>query len=403
MEIDRNRVQELVSDPRESLSCEVKRWIDPTRPENIAKIVRATFALYNRNGGELVIGFDNTSLKPDTPNVPNDVRRVFHGDVIQAIVSKYASKPFEVGVGYGTRDGREYPVIVVPPGVQAPVAVKKSISDPNNKFLVAVGDVYFRSLYANGVVSSAKALPEDWPEIIQICSSNIQRRGIMGDTTIGRRCILSFDRNGLENFWYTFDADDNRNVREHQQKGRWSFSIFRISPRMISEFESTIHSADIYVYHGSLQRWVELENRAQVGFPGPQVQGAVCRFQDENAQFTPLRVPAHSATALSVPKVGIFNSALSAEFVFESKLWGDANNSYYACLTIVFHFNTRYLSLMCLVPEFTHRPMRSYFVGRPIVSDVNDKERILEENKHRLRDLEELPKRERISFFWKFG
>jgi hypothetical protein len=52
----------------ESLNVELKRWIDPTEPQGIAKIVKATFALHNCNGGFLVIGFDDKTLQPDTVN-----------------------------------------------------------------------------------------------------------------------------------------------------------------------------------------------------------------------------------------------------------------------------------------------------------------------------------------------
>lgn len=73
MDIDSSRIQELISRPGESLSVEVKAWIDPDIPDGISKIVRAALALRNHGGGYLVIGFDNDTLQPDKRNVP--VRR----------------------------------------------------------------------------------------------------------------------------------------------------------------------------------------------------------------------------------------------------------------------------------------------------------------------------------------
>ncbi len=86
MDMSPERIGGLVANPSESLNVEIKRWIDPTAPEGIAKIARAAIALRNRNGGYLVIGFDDGTLQPD-PNRPADVRATFHVDVVQGIVS----------------------------------------------------------------------------------------------------------------------------------------------------------------------------------------------------------------------------------------------------------------------------------------------------------------------------
>jgi len=41
----------------ESLSVELKSWLDPLRPEHRAVIVKALVALRNRDGGALYVGF----------------------------------------------------------------------------------------------------------------------------------------------------------------------------------------------------------------------------------------------------------------------------------------------------------------------------------------------------------
>lgn len=68
--------------------------------------------------------------------------------------------------------GVEYPVIVVPPGVQVPVVAKRDLVDTNRKTLIRTGSVYFRTLAANGILSTSVARPEDWPDIMQICFDN---------------------------------------------------------------------------------------------------------------------------------------------------------------------------------------------------------------------------------------
>ena len=82
-------LQNLIENPVESLAVELKRWIDPGSPEGREKIAKGCLALYNNNGGSMVIGICDDG-PPDTDNVPDDVRSMFHVDVVLAIVSKYS-------------------------------------------------------------------------------------------------------------------------------------------------------------------------------------------------------------------------------------------------------------------------------------------------------------------------
>jgi hypothetical protein len=171
MNFDQARIQELVSRLAESLNVEVKRWIDTDEAAGIAKIVRAALALRNRNGGYLVIGFDDKTLQPDTGKEPPNVRAAFHVDKIQGIISRYSSELFEIAVVFAEHEGREYPVIVIPDGVTAPVAAKADLFD-GPKRLISHADVYFRTLAANGTPSTALVRPEDWRAIVEICFDN---------------------------------------------------------------------------------------------------------------------------------------------------------------------------------------------------------------------------------------
>jgi hypothetical protein len=172
VKIDPTRVDELVARPSEGLNVEIKTWIKLDEAIGIVKLVRAAFALRNRNGGYLVIGFDDKTLLPDLKNRPSNSRSAFHLDKVQGIISAYASETFEVGVAFGERDGRDYPVIVVPEGVRSPVAAKSDLFSADGKALIKVGDVYFRTLQSNGTASTAVARPQDWPEIVEICFEN---------------------------------------------------------------------------------------------------------------------------------------------------------------------------------------------------------------------------------------
>lgn len=171
LSISQEVADRLVNAPSEGLNVEIKRWIDPTQPSGIAKIAIACMALRNRDGGYLVIGLDNDTLEPVEDGKPEDVKVSFHLDVIQQIVSKYASVPFEVAVGFGNREEQEFPVIAVGNGVRSPVAASKELVI-DGKSLIRQHTVYFRTLNASGVPSSSPARYSDWADIVDICFEN---------------------------------------------------------------------------------------------------------------------------------------------------------------------------------------------------------------------------------------
>ncbi|WP_262032130.1 RNA-binding domain-containing protein [Microvirga sp. Mcv34] len=171
MDMSQERMNGLVSNPTEGLNIELKRWIDPKADAGIAKIARAAIALRNRNGGYLIIGFDDKTRLPDTTNVPADVRAEFHVDVIQGIVSRYASAPIEVQVAFAERNNQEFPIIGVPEGVTVPVAAKRDLLE-NGKAIIREDAVYFRTLGSNGTPSTSAIKAADWRELMDICFDN---------------------------------------------------------------------------------------------------------------------------------------------------------------------------------------------------------------------------------------
>src|SRR6185437_13354369 len=109
MPIDQSVIDSLVANPAETLTVERKRWIDPSTPAGQEKITKTALALRNRNGGYLVVGFDDKTMAPDVGHEPADVRTTFNQDTIQGLISRYASETFETLVAFGVRDGIEYP------------------------------------------------------------------------------------------------------------------------------------------------------------------------------------------------------------------------------------------------------------------------------------------------------
>jgi hypothetical protein len=172
MAYDLNQLQALIRNPSESLSVELKGWLDPNKPKDLAKIAKALLALRNLNGGSLIIGIDGTSLSLDTTNSkPNDIRSVYHTDIIQAIASRYASEIFAIEVHFIEHGGEIYPVICVPSGIKTVVAAKKNLMD-EDKLLIKQHQIYVRTLNANGIASTSEARHNDWPSILEICMDN---------------------------------------------------------------------------------------------------------------------------------------------------------------------------------------------------------------------------------------
>ncbi|HKR47360.1 MAG TPA: ATP-binding protein [Paraburkholderia sp.] len=198
VDINREHIEQLVKRPGESLVVEIKTWISPTDPAGQAKIIKGAIAMRNRGGGYLVIGFDDKTMTADKDSAPMDVRSTFHVDVIQGLVTKYASQAFEIGVEFVERDDAIHPVIVVPPGVRTPVFAKQQLIGDGGKMLVERDVAYVRTLNSNNTPSTAKAQYRDWDELCEICFDNREadigrfvRRHLSSLTPDGAKQILS--------------------------------------------------------------------------------------------------------------------------------------------------------------------------------------------------------------------
>lgn len=172
MNLDRDAIRLWLESPQEGLDRELKSWLDPAVPAHRCNLVKGIMALRNRDGGMLAVGFDDKTTDA-LPTERDDWRAAYHIDVIQGLVSKHASLPFEVAVEWFQSGVAEHPVIVVASGGDIPVAVKTPIPNPGSKRdLLPFGTVYFRTLESNGTPSSAPARPEDWGEIVRLCFEN---------------------------------------------------------------------------------------------------------------------------------------------------------------------------------------------------------------------------------------
>ena len=172
MTYDLNQLQSLVANPSESLSVELKGWLDLKNLQHLAKVAKTLLALRNRNGGFLILGVDGTTLNADVVNPKAaDVRAAYHTDVIQAIASRFASEIFAIEVHFIEHGNETFPVICVPAGVKTVVAAKENLLE-GGKPLVKQNQVYVRTLHSNGTVSTSEAHFSDWSAILEVCMDN---------------------------------------------------------------------------------------------------------------------------------------------------------------------------------------------------------------------------------------
>ena len=171
MPFDQAQLIELINQPNETLSIELKSWIDPGSNSGIEKIVKACLAMRNNNGGSLLIGFDNEKGNPIIEGAPEDVLSDFHVDKIQGLLTKYSSESFEVYIHYPKIDGNTYVVIEIPTGVKTPVATKSALIDENKNF-IRENKIFVRTLNANNTPSTAEANYKDWPVLMEKCFDN---------------------------------------------------------------------------------------------------------------------------------------------------------------------------------------------------------------------------------------
>lgn len=164
-------LDEIVADPTERISVELKRWLDLSDQEHVAKIIKSAAALRNSNGGYLVIGI-NDDGQPHRDGVPERWEEIYEAETVQQIVANNLAPAFEVEVINSQSAGSPCVAIKVPAGAISPVCMRKDFKDSEGTILLSRHDVYCRTLDANGTYSSARPSPGDWERIMRACLDN---------------------------------------------------------------------------------------------------------------------------------------------------------------------------------------------------------------------------------------
>ena len=155
-----------VANPNEGNAVELKRWLNLSDRSQLCKVLKACAALYNSNGGFLIIGISDDG-QPDTEGRPTDWQTQFEAERLQGFISNYLTPPFEIIVRHAEVHQEPCVVIEVPAGAAAPVCVRVDVADADGNTELARFEVFCRTLSANGTYSSGRPGPDDWQQMMR--------------------------------------------------------------------------------------------------------------------------------------------------------------------------------------------------------------------------------------------
>jgi hypothetical protein len=161
----RQQLVELVDHPRESLSIELKEWVDPSDGATKAHLARELLALANHGGGYLIFGFADGEEGEPRSLGPADDLSIYSQDAMNSIVERFAEPRFEVTVSFVPRsDGAStHPVVIVPSDTDTPI---RAARDGHERQHVTQHTYYTRQ---PGAQSAPIRTGREWDVLIDRC------------------------------------------------------------------------------------------------------------------------------------------------------------------------------------------------------------------------------------------
>ncbi len=175
MAISRERLADLLIDPREDLNFEVKNWLDlQNSNDDKATFAKAVLALANHGGGFIVLGMAETDVGVlEAPGRP-PTRDGYSQDLINGIAQRYCDPPFHLAVHLVSNPaGAVFPIAVVPGGHRVPVRARRAGPNGNT---IQDNAIYVRK---PGPRSEVPQSVKDWDDLLDRCLQN--RRDEMFD------------------------------------------------------------------------------------------------------------------------------------------------------------------------------------------------------------------------------
>jgi len=145
MDFNGPRLLELLRNPAEDLTFEIKEWLDLTQNVHKAKLAQAMIALANHGGGTVLIGYaeqENGAFIPAEPRPVNLSR--YTSDVVNKISRAYLNPPVHCEVRHVTHpvSSLSLPVINVPGSHSIPIMARRG--GPQGQSSLQAGRVYIR-------------------------------------------------------------------------------------------------------------------------------------------------------------------------------------------------------------------------------------------------------------------
>ncbi len=168
IEISRERLSDLLIDPREDLNFELKNWLDFQRSnESKAIFAKAVLAISNHGGGFIALGLTETARGfVEAEGRPASLDG-YSQDLINGIVESYCDPPFHCAVHVvANPTGLMFPMVVVPGGHKVPIRAKRS--GPNGN-IVTNNSIYIRK---PGPRSETPHSARDWDDLLKRCLLN---------------------------------------------------------------------------------------------------------------------------------------------------------------------------------------------------------------------------------------
>lgn len=175
MEISRERLRDLLVDPREGLDFEVKNWLDlQGSNDDKATLAKAILALANHGGGFIVLGLTEADAGVREAEGRPATLDGYNQDLINGIVQNYCDPPFHCAVHLiPNPDGVLFPIVVVSGGHRVPVRARRAGPNGNT---IQNNAIYVRK---PGPRSETPQSAQDWDDLLARCLRN--RRDEMFD------------------------------------------------------------------------------------------------------------------------------------------------------------------------------------------------------------------------------
>jgi hypothetical protein len=175
MRVTRERLADLLVDPREDLDCEIKNWLDLVNSnDDKATFAKAALAIANHGGGFIILGMSEVADGIQEAEGRPATFDGYNQDLINGIVQNYSDPAFHCSVHFPAKHtGEIFPVVSIPGGHRVPIRARRAGPNGNT---VHSNAIYIRK---PGPRSETPQTAQEWDELLSRCLRN--RRDEMFD------------------------------------------------------------------------------------------------------------------------------------------------------------------------------------------------------------------------------